>query len=298
MRNECNIIRDILPLYIEDMVSADTTELVEEHLKNCVSCRIELQNMKREIRIESYANPKQVDALAPLKAIKRKLQRNAKTLKIVCILIVCALLLCTFWALREHRCQKIEEYMIDKYAPYVRQRDIEKYPDVYVDVIRAFGKVRVRFGITFCEINTRSDPWTDNYAEEYVIDEYLRNISWFSNDYTQQYVYSKYGYEQYLDKNLFDKKVTKTFMETLIEPLRGMSMKLLVDDIAPEDIQSKEHSFELEVYYDETMTDIQQLDEAVAVLIEYIHSIGLTNFRTVTAHSDAMTEAQLYNVTR
>ena len=53
MRNECNIIRDILPLYIEDMVSADTAELVEEHLKNCVSCRIELQNMKREIRIDN-----------------------------------------------------------------------------------------------------------------------------------------------------------------------------------------------------------------------------------------------------
>ena len=33
MRNECNIIRDILPLYIEDMVSAETAELVEEHLK-------------------------------------------------------------------------------------------------------------------------------------------------------------------------------------------------------------------------------------------------------------------------
>ncbi|MBQ2866352.1 MAG: zf-HC2 domain-containing protein [Clostridia bacterium] len=294
MRNECNIIRDILPLYIEDMVSADTAELVEEHLKNCVSCRIELQNMKREIRIESYANPKQVDALAPLRDIKRKLQRNAKTLKIVCILIVCVLLLCAFWALREHRCQKIEEYMIDKYAPYVRQRDIEKYPDVYVDVIRAFGKVRVRFGITFCEINTRSDPWTDNYAEEYVTDEYLRSISGLHNHYVQQYVYNKYGYGENTD----DKKVTKTFMETLIEPLRGMSMELLVDDVAPEDIQSKDHPFDLEVYYDETMTDIQQLDEAVAVLMEYIESIGLTDLRILTAHSDAMTEAQLYNVTR
>lgn len=293
MRNECNIIRDILPLYIEDMVSADTAELVEEHLKNCVSCRIELQNMKREIRLESYANPKQVDALAPLRDIKRKLQRNAKTLKIVCILIVCVLLLCAFWALREHRCQKIEEYMIDKYAPYVRQRDIEKYPDVYVDVIRAFGKVSVRFGITYCEINTRSDPWTDNYAEEYVTDEYLRSISGLHNHYVQQYVYNKYGYGENTD----DKKVTKTFMETLIEPLRGMSMELLVDDVAPEDIQSKEHPFELEVYYDETMTDIQQLDEAVAVLIEYIHSIGLTNLRTVTAHSDAMSEAKVYTVT-
>lgn len=293
MRNECNIIRDILPLYIEDMVSADTAELVEEHLKNCVSCRIELQNMKREIRIESYANPKQVDALAPLRDIKRKLQRNAKTLKIVCILIVCVLLLCAFWALREHRCQKIEEYMIDKYAPYVRQRDIEKYPDVYVDVIRAFGKVSVRFGITYCEINTRSDPWTDNYAEEYVTDEYLGRISGLHNHYVQQYVYNKYGYGENTD----DKKVTKTFMETLIEPLRGMSMELLVDDVAPEDIQSKDHPFDLEVYYDETMTDIQQLDEAVAVLIEYIESIGLTDLRILTAHSDAMSEAKVYTVT-
>ena len=291
MRNECNIIRDILPLYIEDMVSAETAELVEEHLKNCVSCRIELQNMKRESRIESYAKEKQADDLAPLKAIKNKLRRYSRALKVGCILVACVLLITAFTALKEHRCQKLEEYITGKYGAYVNDSG-------NVDVIKAFGKVQIRYGLTRCEVNTRSDPWTDNYAEEYVIDEYLRSISWFRNDYTQQYVYSKYGYEQYLDKNLFDKKVTKTFMETLIEPLRGMSMKLLVDDIAPEDIQSKEHPFELEVYYDETMTDIHQLDEAVAVLIEYIHSIGLTNLRTVTAYSDAMTEAQLYNVTR
>ena len=31
MENRCNIIRDILPLYIEDMVSPDTTAFLEEH---------------------------------------------------------------------------------------------------------------------------------------------------------------------------------------------------------------------------------------------------------------------------
>ena len=41
MRNECNIIRDLLPLYIERMVSADTAEFVEEHLKDCELCRKE-----------------------------------------------------------------------------------------------------------------------------------------------------------------------------------------------------------------------------------------------------------------
>lgn len=35
----CNVIQDILPLYIEETVSDDTKELVEEHLQNCEICR-------------------------------------------------------------------------------------------------------------------------------------------------------------------------------------------------------------------------------------------------------------------
>ena len=33
----CNVIQDILPLYIDDVVSDDTKELVEEHLKTAKS---------------------------------------------------------------------------------------------------------------------------------------------------------------------------------------------------------------------------------------------------------------------
>ena len=48
MKNECNIIRDILPLYAEDMVSADTSAFVEQHLTKCAECRAELENLKNE----------------------------------------------------------------------------------------------------------------------------------------------------------------------------------------------------------------------------------------------------------
>ena len=34
MKNECSIIRDILPLYVENMVSEDTSEFVKEHLES------------------------------------------------------------------------------------------------------------------------------------------------------------------------------------------------------------------------------------------------------------------------
>lgn len=39
MKNECSITKDLLPLYAENMLNPDTAAFVEEHLKNCDSCR-------------------------------------------------------------------------------------------------------------------------------------------------------------------------------------------------------------------------------------------------------------------
>ena len=47
MSKECSIVRDLLPLYIEDMVSADTGTFVKEHLDGCEACREEYEGMKR-----------------------------------------------------------------------------------------------------------------------------------------------------------------------------------------------------------------------------------------------------------
>ena len=45
----CNIIRDILPLYLDEVVSGDTRELVEEHLSTCEACRREAKLMKADV---------------------------------------------------------------------------------------------------------------------------------------------------------------------------------------------------------------------------------------------------------
>lgn len=65
MKNECNIIRDILPLYAEKMVSNDTAEFVREHLEICPACRAELEKMKEPVQPEP-----DIDA-APLKRLKK-----------------------------------------------------------------------------------------------------------------------------------------------------------------------------------------------------------------------------------
>ena len=47
MNISCDIIRDILPLYAEDMVSDATKEMVEEHIAVCDGCVKELETLRK-----------------------------------------------------------------------------------------------------------------------------------------------------------------------------------------------------------------------------------------------------------
>lgn len=38
MKNECSIVRDLLPLYAEGMLSEDSAAFVKEHLDTCEEC--------------------------------------------------------------------------------------------------------------------------------------------------------------------------------------------------------------------------------------------------------------------
>ena len=85
MKNKCNIIRDILPLYVEDMVSADTSAFVEEHLEKCAECRAELEDMKKSNGLEK-SNVSVEDEVMPLKAFKKKWYRQLNLIMTVCVL--------------------------------------------------------------------------------------------------------------------------------------------------------------------------------------------------------------------
>lgn len=76
MRNECNIIRDILPLYIDKIVSEDTISFVEEHLEKCVACRAELENMKAPNALEKAISDAPKNDAAQLKAFKKRWYRQ------------------------------------------------------------------------------------------------------------------------------------------------------------------------------------------------------------------------------
>lgn len=70
MKIKCNVIKDILPLYIENIASEDTRVLIEEHVDECADCKKELEEMKfpRNIPIDINTNG--------IKKVKNKLFRE------------------------------------------------------------------------------------------------------------------------------------------------------------------------------------------------------------------------------
>ena len=47
MNKECEVIRDLLPLYVDDVCSGTSRELIEEHLQDCPECSAILEKIRK-----------------------------------------------------------------------------------------------------------------------------------------------------------------------------------------------------------------------------------------------------------
>ena len=68
MKLECDVIRDLLPLYAEKLASPASSALVEQHLAECPACRAELEQMEKPVSVQPEPQPD-----APLKNIRSSL---------------------------------------------------------------------------------------------------------------------------------------------------------------------------------------------------------------------------------
>ena len=75
----CDIIRDLLPLYAEDMVSNDSRGLVDAHLEGCDPCKKELELLKHAQKL-----PVDVDTHA-LERVSKEI-RKRKILTVLCVI--------------------------------------------------------------------------------------------------------------------------------------------------------------------------------------------------------------------
>ncbi|MBR2401948.1 MAG: zf-HC2 domain-containing protein [Lachnospiraceae bacterium] len=78
----CEVVEDLLPLYVENMASPSSRVLVEEHLKDCEGCRRLEGYMRKQVQI-----PRDIDT-APLKKIKKVMFRKKVTVAVLTVLIL------------------------------------------------------------------------------------------------------------------------------------------------------------------------------------------------------------------
>ena len=87
----CNIIQDILPLYIDDAVSDDTKKMVEDHIKHCPNCQKELETLKKEVIL--VTNEKiQADDKKLLQNLQKKLKHQKIIISFFTVIAVLSLL--------------------------------------------------------------------------------------------------------------------------------------------------------------------------------------------------------------
>lgn len=77
MKNDltCEVVRDLLPLYVEDLVHAETRKAVDRHLKTCPACTARKNAMEAP---EPAAEPKDADReeLDYLRSVRRKTRKR------------------------------------------------------------------------------------------------------------------------------------------------------------------------------------------------------------------------------
>lgn len=85
MKISCNIIRDLLPLYVEDLASEDTRAMVDEHLHDCEECTKICDSMKKKTPVTMETTTESLGKVKRIIRRKRILSVMAALLTLVTI---------------------------------------------------------------------------------------------------------------------------------------------------------------------------------------------------------------------
>lgn len=127
MKINCQIIEDLLPLYIDDVCSKESKAMIEEHLSSCESCKAKLEAYKSGPVISNDVIMSNSKAKKPFKKIRRMW-----IITLVCIVIGIPILkLCV----NEFRGEQIGfsalygRILTERYLAAVEEADFEKAAD-------------------------------------------------------------------------------------------------------------------------------------------------------------------------
>lgn len=124
MKNECSIVRDLLPLYSENMLSKDTAEFVHEHIDKCKNCQEEFEQLtsNNEPKADDINEKEnlQNDMLNVLLTFRKKLRKKAlRIASVIAIVFLIILTLLHFFPI--YRIAQIGSMQFGGYSYYSKE---------------------------------------------------------------------------------------------------------------------------------------------------------------------------------
>lgn len=139
MKNECEIVKDLLPNYIENLVSDETRNFINNHISGCASCKKTLEDMQEKDTKddEELLREEQVE-IRQIKKYKKKTAtlKISITLFLILIISVVFSIIVTYipkYSIISNAYNKIEElsnlsnYKLITYQYYIDENTQEKY---------------------------------------------------------------------------------------------------------------------------------------------------------------------------
>lgn len=82
----CEVIRDLFLLYESKECSKETIQIVEEHVKECEACRIELENLMKPVELVTYKDETIKKELSVKKGFKKI--RRRWLISVICVVLI------------------------------------------------------------------------------------------------------------------------------------------------------------------------------------------------------------------
>jgi hypothetical protein len=101
------MIKDLLPLYADDVCSEESRKAVEEHINSCPDCKAELEKLRKNVPVSPQKDGE------VLKRIKRRLRIEKLVVGLISIVALCgALLIGLVYLINTDKSMDMEKYKI------------------------------------------------------------------------------------------------------------------------------------------------------------------------------------------
>ena len=88
MKNECHIVRDLMPLYTEGMLSDESASFVKAHLETCENCRAAYSGEEKPPVTEADTAQQRAGEAGVLRTLKKKLRKQTWCAIIITVAVV------------------------------------------------------------------------------------------------------------------------------------------------------------------------------------------------------------------